>query len=380
MRAKPWRLPWQGKMVPHAVIDILRGCNISCRACYNTTDETRPKSLDRIEQEVDRLLELRRLSSVTILGGEVLLHPGLCDIVRLLRRKGLKTELITNGLAANAEVLRDLSHAGLNVVYFHIERGQKRDDLPKEHSANDLNNLRSEKIRLASEQRLDVGLTMTVYPDEYDDMQSIVDLTLRTPAVSYLLLTLFRDSSAITSLRGNIYDGMYGQGKPLPHSAHQGNRAMDRWMMQRYGFDPFAFVGSCFDRDDPRWLSYLIGVAYGPDGQYHASHLRVSLLEKSMMLLFRVLARRYPMYLEQNSSLFRKQLVLNGLLGGRRQANHQLLEEARRPGAQLKTKRILFQEGAELMADGRLLHCEWCPDAVLKNDSLVPVCIADHVS
>ena len=83
MVRKAWKLPWQAEMVPHAVIDILRECNIRCRACYNTQPPAKPKPLEHIETELDILLTHRRLSSISLLGGEVTLHPQVFDIIRL---------------------------------------------------------------------------------------------------------------------------------------------------------------------------------------------------------------------------------------------------------------------------------------------------------
>lgn len=379
MNDKAWLLPWQGEMVPHAVLDILRKCNISCRACYNTCPPATPKTLEEITKELDALLTLRRLSSVSILGGEVTLHPQLRDIVRMIRKKNLCVELMTNGLKVDSATCRCLKDAGLNVIYFHIERGQTRPDLPKDHSAKDLNALRAEKAVMAGKAGLDVGLTMTAYPGELDDVHDVVSLTLRTPEINYLLITLFRDNSGITSLRGDIISGFSGTGSPPIKPTLQNNAFFADWMKKEFGLEPFACMGSNMDSGDPRWLSYLVGTVYDADGKHHAEYVKPSLLERFSMVLFR-LSGRYPMYLEQNPDRFRKQLALNGLLGGRRRSNSELVRRASMPDSRLTTKRLLFQNPAELTADGRLIHCKWCPDAVLKNGGLVPVCVSDHVS
>jgi pyruvate-formate lyase-activating enzyme len=379
MTVKAWKLPWHGKMVPHAVIDILRECNISCRACYNISPPGTPKPLDMIQEELETILKLRRLSSVSVLGGEVTLHPQLCDIIRMIRKKGLCVELMTNGLGVNASFCRRLKEAGLNVIYFHIERGQKRPDLPENHSGDDLNKLRLEKAVIAGREGLDVGLTVTAYPGELDDVRDIVSLALKTSEVNYLLVTLFRDNSNIKSLHGNIFSGFSGTGAPPDKSTLQNNNNFAEWMKKEFGLAPFAFMGSNLNIEDPRWLSYLIGTVYEKDDQYYFDYIRPSLLEKFTMLIFRI-AGRYPMYLGQNATRFRKQLFLNGLLGGRYRSNMELVGRSIKPGVRLTTKRLLFQNPAELTEDGRVIHCKWCPDAVLKNNSLVPVCIADNVS
>ena len=128
------RLPWTSDTVPHAVLDILRGCNIRCRDCYNLQpDHVRP--LAEIEEQLDALMCLRRLQSVSIVGGEITLHPDLVEIIRLVRQRGLFVELFTNGVALNDDLLARLKEAGANVIFLHIEPQQRRPDLPAEATA-----------------------------------------------------------------------------------------------------------------------------------------------------------------------------------------------------------------------------------------------------
>lgn len=376
---KVWELPWQGKMVPHAVLDILRGCNISCRSCYNTQPPDKPKSLEKINAELDALLRLRRLSSVSILGGEVTLHPRLCAIIRMVRDKGLHMELVSNGLDVDRPMLKALADAGLSIIYFHIERGQQRPDLPTDPSFDDINRLRREKAELAAEFGLDVGLSLTLYPGETEDLRHTLSCLLQSPQINYLLVTLFRDVSSIEALHGDLQTGISGKGGPPPPETRQEISTPAAWMQDQFNLEPFAFVGSNLDRHDPRWLSYLVAVVHQNDGGYKSLSMKAGVLERISMLYYRFIKRRYPMYMEQNSGQFRKHLLLNGLLSGRLRQHRELISAAEQKGAQLRAKRILLQNPAELTEDGRLLHCRCCPDAVIKNERLVPVCVADKV-
>lgn len=373
-----WKLPWRDEMVPHAVLDILRGCNISCRACYNTCPPTRPKSLEEIEDELDALLRYRRLSSVSLAGGEVALHPDLAEIIALIRRKGLHVELISNGLAVDRAMMKNLAEAGLNIVYFHIERGQKRPDLPKDHTFADINTLRREKAGLAHSCKVDVGLTLTIYPGETEELQDTLAFFLASKEVNYLLITLFRDITSIEALQGDLATGLYGTGSPA--SGRRDVREVASWIEKTLHLKPFAFVGSNLDPNDPRWLSYLIAAVAEPDGRHHYQDMQAGPLEKLAMHYYKTVVKRYPMYMEQNANLLRKQLFLNGLFTGKFSANRELIRRSRRDSAVLNAKRLLIQNPAELTADGRLVHCRCCPDAVLKNGALVPVCIADKVT
>jgi len=375
---KIWALPWRGEQVPHAVVDIIRECNISCRACYNNCAEPQPKALDEIERELDIMQRRRRLSSVSIAGGEVFLHPRLMDIIRMIKSRGIGTELLTNGLNVGAEACKKLKDAGLDILFFHIERGQKRPDLPDRYSASDVNALRKEKVIMAHKAGLTVGLTSTVYPAEYDDVHDIITLTLEMPEIEYLLLTLYRDNSGIELLHGDVSSGFRGEGCTLKTSANHNNAHIAQWVEKEFGLEPFAAMGSNVDKGDPRWMSYFVGAVYAGDEHFYES-LKPSLLEKAAMTVFR-LAGKYPMHIKQSASILKKQLVLNGVFGGRLRSNMKLVKKAERPDAHLMTKRILFHNLAELTEDGRLVYCRWCPDAVIKNGKLVPVCVADYVS
>ena len=70
-----WRLPWQMGNAPHAMLDIVRGCNIQCRSWYNNNARTYFKSLDDIKHDFQKINQFRKISSIGLIGGEPLVHP-----------------------------------------------------------------------------------------------------------------------------------------------------------------------------------------------------------------------------------------------------------------------------------------------------------------
>ena len=52
---KPIRLPWRGKDVPSAIIDVVRGCNCVCKACFNRRPPA-VKPLEEIRTELSALV------------------------------------------------------------------------------------------------------------------------------------------------------------------------------------------------------------------------------------------------------------------------------------------------------------------------------------
>jgi hypothetical protein len=105
--------------------------------------------------------------------------------------------------------------------------------------------------------------------------------------------------------------------------------------------------------------------------------MRASLLEKFYLRLHRFLTGRYPFYQPQKPLMLRVQLLLNAVSGGRLFRNMKLLFKSLGPKTLLRYKKLLFQKTADVGADGGVIHCRDCPDAVLKNGHLVPVCIND---
>jgi hypothetical protein len=146
-------------------------------------------------------------------------------------------------------------------------------------------------------------------------------------------------------------------------------------MLQDLGISPFGMLESNMDRNDPRWLSYLLGVA--SDHQYIS--LQPSLFERTYLRVHYLFRGRYPMYQRQNTRMFRKQLFLNAISGGKFRDNIRFLKHADNVGGEIRAKRLLFQNPANVNPDGRVVHCRNCPDAVLKKGRLVPVCICDNI-
>ena len=174
------KLPWEGEYVPHALLDVIRGCNITCRACYNTAPE-RAKPLEKIREELDILCRRRRLDSVAIIGGEPTLHPNLCKIVRMIKARDIHVEIFTNGLLAEGELLAELHAAGADMVFLHIDAHQDRPELPPERTVNDLRNLWKKKAAAVAAAGMSVGLAVTAYPDAVADIDEAMRFVLTSP-------------------------------------------------------------------------------------------------------------------------------------------------------------------------------------------------------
>lgn len=375
-----WRLPWGEESVPHGVLDIIRGCNISCRACYNR-HPARVKPLAEIEGELDVLLGRRRLQSVSIVGGEVLLHPDIFAVIRSVKRRNLCVEMFTNAVLLDNETAARLRASGLDLIFLHVEAGQRRPDLPRDAGSEDVRRLREEKAALAARNGLDVALAITAHDDRLGEVREAVEFVVASPHVNYLLATLYRDHANYAAVSGNLRSGLRGR---LVDPARKRtdvltNARLLQILWDEFHFRPFAFLGSNQCDGDPRWLSFMVATGRSRDGRMHRLSVKPSRFEPMYLAASRILTGRYPMFRRQRSSQVIGHLALNGMMGGDFEGNFHFLSACRRSGAALSVKRLLFQCPAELADDGRLIHCRHCPDAVVRNNELVPVCIADKV-
>lgn len=379
---RAWHLPWEQDNVPHALIDIIRGCNISCAACYNLC-KNEIRSLDDIRADLDVIFRERRPDSISIVGGEVTMHPGLCDVVKMIRSRGAAVEIFTNGVLLDEKMAGDLKRAGADLIFLHIEATQKRPDLPVNANWRAVEKLLDAKVSLIAAGGMEAGLAITVNKNNLDEMRELIDYTFRNPSVAYLLVTLQRDVSKIAWIAGDIKTGLTGK-LADPDPADQRDRLTIRkfhdLLRENPGVLPFACVGSNREKNDIRWLSYLVGTVYSRQAKITYRSLRASLVERLFTYVFYKKNGRYPFYQPQNALRFKLQLFLNAFTGGNLLGNFKLLRASLRKDAVIRAKKLLFQNPAEVAENGVVTHCRNCPDATARGGRMIPICIIDKVA
>lgn len=373
---KPLVLPWKGELVPHVILDITRSCNIRCEACYNHRDFH--KSVDQVMEDLDAAQRQRRLHTVTLSGGEPTLHPELLDIVARIHARKLRTVVFTNGLTLDDSTLGELRRAGLDTLLLHIDRGQQRPDLGDRPSADQVDDLRRQRVALCAANGVQVGLVCTIYRRYLDDVLRAVDLVHRSPHTHFLLVTCQWDASRFRGVRGSLAEG-FRVAPELPEVAGADNLSLDEigTMMQRQGLHPFGQLGSSADPAERRWLCYTNAVVARNGDPRPPFSLTSALSDRLLIRLVRVLTGHYIYHVRQNSVRFGVQMLLNGLSGGRFLGNSRTLAAALMPGATLYEKRIVFQRGPSIGPEGNVVHCSHCPDATIVRGKFVPVCICD---
>lgn len=105
---------------------ITNRCNLHCKGCFarNTMDDEKNISIPEYIKAIHESI-LKGCKQINLLGGEPLIHPEIGDIVRINRKKGLKTTIYTNGHFLYRFNAKDLMGAKLRVSLYCKTSGVK---------------------------------------------------------------------------------------------------------------------------------------------------------------------------------------------------------------------------------------------------------------
>lgn len=120
---KSRRHPVEAQIIP------IRRCNLSCTYCNEFDSSSNPVPTQEMIHRVDLLAALGT-ATITISGGEPLLHPELDLIIKQIRSQGMIAALITNGYLLTPERIKRLNNAGLDHLQISIDN-VKPDDVSK---------------------------------------------------------------------------------------------------------------------------------------------------------------------------------------------------------------------------------------------------------
>ena len=351
------RLPWYGKTVPHAVVDILRGCNCRCANCYNSA-KPHAKALEAIMAEVRVIRAARNVTTISLSGGEPLMHPQVLEVVSCLRREArVSVSMLTNGILFDDVMAEKLCAAGLGFVTFHIQKGQVRPDCDDER----VDGVRREKGRIARANGIYPAVVETIRADDGASFSALGRFLRSAPEFEYALVTVARDFAAIDPM---VAEAELDRGPMLSALASEGYR-------------PSVFVGGSVDRNNPRWYVLQSVQAVDSSGRECAWNMvRPGLAERLLLYGYASMCCRSLHWIKSSSAKAKMRLLVNGFLGGRLSTLVFALR-AIFTGWTVLEKHIVVQYPPRSLGDGRVEFCDSCPDATVRNGRLSPLCLAD---
>lgn len=209
-------------------LEITQRCNLDCTLCYLS---------DRAELAHDVPLKVlfTRIAMIAqhygpqtpvqISGGDPTLRSieDLEAICTEIRRAGLRSCLMTNGIRATREMLTRLAAAGLDDIAFHVDLTEERKGYPTEAS---LNSVRREYIDRAKGLGLRILFNTTVFDGNIDELP--------------LLAQFFRDHAADITLASFQMGADTGRGTSDHHAKALSRDIVSDALSKGFGTDLHA--------------------------------------------------------------------------------------------------------------------------------------------
>ncbi|MBN1654951.1 MAG: radical SAM protein [Deltaproteobacteria bacterium] len=377
-----YRLPWTLNDNVLSWLEPTKRCNLYCEGCYSRNDKNSDKSLEQIRSDLDVFTSQRRVDSISVAGGDPLVHPDIVEIVRIIRHEyNLKPVLNTNGLALTPELLKDLKRAGVYGFTFHIDSSQSRPNW-KGKNELELNDLRLHYAEMLAEVGgISANFNSTVFPHTLKYAPELLNWAREhIDIVHNMVFILFRttiDSEFNYYAAGKKIDPgelvYYGEEKnPVRLTARD---IVGTIRESDPDFEPCAYLGGTKDPQSFKWL--LTGRVGDKDQIYGYVGKRFMEL---MQTGHHLLAGRYLAYSNTDALKHGRSLLLamSPFDQGIRKAAKRYASTLLRSPGQLKS-RLHFQsvviiQPIDMMSDGQTNMCDGCPDITVHKGRLVWSC------
>lgn len=379
-----YRLPWTLNDNVLCWLEPTKRCNLYCEGCYSRNDPQSDKTLDQVRADIEAFLAQRNVDSISIAGGDPLVHPQIVDIVRMISHDyGKKPVVNTNALALDDAMLYALRDAGVYGFTFHIDSSQGRPGW-KNATELELNTLRlqmAEKVARAGD--MSVAFNSTVFPHTQKYVPDLMDWAAEhidiVHSMVFILFRTFRSEEFDYFAGGEkVNEQMeelvyYDQDKnPAPITTPE---LIETIRAREPAYTPCAYLGGT---KDPNSMKWTLAARFGAKGRIHG-YAGPKYME-AVQTVHHAATGKWLGYV-QPSLLKHGRTMFAGFSpfdAGIRQAGKNWLKDtARRPWRakdRVHFQSILIIQPIDMMAGGEQNMCDGCPDMTVHNGELVWSC------
>lgn len=371
-----YRLPWNLTDNSISWLEPTAKCNLSCDGCYRKNESDSHKSLQTIKEELDIFTSLRKCDGVSIAGGDPLTHPQIVEIVEMVKEKGLKPIINTNGLALTKDLLVELKKAGVYGFTFHIDSKQGRPGW-KDKNEIELNELRLKYADMLAEAgNISCAFNSTVYEDT---MQYVPEMVKwgedNIDKVQVMVFIIYR---AVNNQKVDFYLGpkkidmsqlVYNE-EVQERTDILANEIYELIKNKFPEFDSCAYLNGSEKPDSFKWL---LSGRLGRRGRIYGYMGKKSM--EIVQVFHHLLFDRYLAYSSPSlTSKGRSMLLLSVFDKKLRKAFFKYYRNPLNIFRKLHYQSVMIIQPVDFLEDGRQNMCDGCPDITVWNGQLVWSC------
>jgi hypothetical protein len=381
-----YRLPWSLTDNILGWLEPTKRCNLYCNGCYSRNDPKSDKSLSQVRSDLEVLARARRMDSISIAGGDPLVHPDIVEIVRMVRHEfRLKPIVNTNGLALTPELVAALKRAGNYGFTFHIDSSQNRPGWEGKDEV-ELNSLRLRYAEMVAKVGgMSVAFNSTVFRHTLSQVPAVLEWAKdHMDIVHGMVFILFRTSRQrdfdyyADGQKVNVDELVYfGQEKnPEPITTSE---VVSLIREREPEYSPCAYLGGT---QNPQSFKWLVAARIGRPGKIHGyvGKRYMEAVQTGHHFLFkRYLGYVHPRLLATGRAM--TLLASSFDAGVRRIGKNYLRTVASSPAELFKPlslQSVLIIQPVDFAADGAANMCDGCPDMTVYNGQLVWSCRLDE--
>jgi MoaA/NifB/PqqE/SkfB family radical SAM enzyme len=199
-------LPYDAAAAPKRIyFEITRGCNLTCRTCFNNSHHRLPQELTLGEiVDVNRQAEELGVFEIRYTGGECTTVPGFAEVVADARRRGFYISIGTNGVYTD-EQLSWLPYCGIDWFILSLDGDQPANDAVR--GAGTFERVRRTLAVLAGLPAVRVRLNMTVARHNVGAIEAVARLAAEHEVGSLNLIPLRPYGRAAKAMAPLLFDG-----------------------------------------------------------------------------------------------------------------------------------------------------------------------------
>ncbi|MBE0644127.1 MAG: radical SAM protein [Bacteroidetes bacterium] len=377
-----YRLPWNFSDNAISWLEPTSMCNLYCDGCYRENRRGSHKSLREVQHELDVFERLRNCDSVSIAGGEPLTHPEIVEIVSMVRRKGWKPVINTNGALLTRNLLRELKRAGVTGFTFHVDSGQNRAGWKGKHEL-ELNELRQQLADMLHEVGgITCSFNATVYPETLSQVPALLEWGQRNidrvhvmVFINYRMAILGKDFDFyVGDEQVHFDDMMYSKKDDHRRTDISSPEVVDMIRTKYPDFMPCSYLGGTERSDSFKWLmTGRMGNRHRIFGYIGPKFMEIT-QAWNHLVKGKYLAYATPALQRRGRLYFLLAPFDRGL---RRTAAAYLKALFTAPAAffsRVHFQSVMIIQPADVHADGSIDMCDGCPDITVWNDQLVWSC------